>query len=77
MLTTLAPSGIPVIAFPFNVSAGFLVMVTNSDDSIKRVPMGSLTYPEQHARQFDHDYGHEEIADENTHDEELALNEKP
>ena len=52
MASVLAASGAPVVAIPFNISAGILVAASSNHPSLKRVPMDEITYPEDHYKRF-------------------------
>ena len=44
--------GLPVIAFPFCISAGLFLLVTSNSKQLIRVPMDQITCPEEHRRKF-------------------------
>lgn len=60
-------NGLPVIAFPFCISAGLFLLVTSNSKHLIRVPMDQLTSPEVHRWRFKPSTVNNEIAmvDEN------------
>ncbi|XP_072029555.1 urea transporter 2-like [Amphiura filiformis] len=46
-------NGLPVIAFPFCISAGLFLLVTSNSKQLIRVPMDQITCPEDHWKNSD------------------------